>query len=453
MKFIKTNCLFLALSSMALQAQECSLPEEGLIPVTACGAIANDNISDTVAIQKAIALAESSGRSVYIPNGVFDVSSTLRIQRTGKVRLIGQSKNGSILRTNQDITLLHISHNTEIENIGFEQSYASNIGRAIDMNNGAFRINLEHINISGFDVGISGRETLWGNFSDINISDVNIGVELHSRLVDGSPSTGGWNKYNGEIGYYNNVHTFNNIVIRNPAKYGMKLEAMALSVHGLNISADQLEQDAVGVNISGRLGVKVSKMFNSSIVDSSISNVGTAIKLVSSQYNYISNVNVSGSLIGLVAEDMDKVELNSNSNQGFDGAGMVRLTDSLLKSSRRLTSGAIQSTSSLVSFGNMQTESFHYSFYAGEAQKAIADLSSLSGSRCLTTTGTYDGYKFVIQQSKLTLSNGSLQLEGSRGDTSIRFTVVNNQLYAQPAGSKRFDFGTVTLSELSDCGI
>ncbi|MEM8757586.1 MAG: glycosyl hydrolase family 28-related protein [Planctomycetota bacterium] len=74
------------------------------VNVTAFGAIPNDGLDDTQAIQDAIAspqAAGAAGKIVYLPAGVYDVSDTIvvsTIRETNRVTIVGESEASTVIR-------------------------------------------------------------------------------------------------------------------------------------------------------------------------------------------------------------------------------------------------------------------------------------------------------------------------------------------------------------------
>ena len=72
--------------------------------VTAYGAIANDGVDDTAAIQAAMnAMGNNASRTLYLPNGTYDINNTLSLSNNGfsqvkRTTVEGESKSGVILR-------------------------------------------------------------------------------------------------------------------------------------------------------------------------------------------------------------------------------------------------------------------------------------------------------------------------------------------------------------------
>lgn len=73
--------------------------DAGVINIMSYGAIPNDGVDDTAAIQRALNENPSGNRIFYFPDGVYDVSNTLRYAGTEKRNILqGQSRDGTIIR-------------------------------------------------------------------------------------------------------------------------------------------------------------------------------------------------------------------------------------------------------------------------------------------------------------------------------------------------------------------
>ena len=73
--------------------------DAGVIDVRTYGAIANDGIDDTAAIQQALDANPGGNRIIYLPNGVYDVSDQLRFAGNQKRNILqGESRDGTIIR-------------------------------------------------------------------------------------------------------------------------------------------------------------------------------------------------------------------------------------------------------------------------------------------------------------------------------------------------------------------
>jgi len=164
---------------VAMALTSCSVVSETLPPdaraidVTAFGAVPNDGLDDTAAIQAAIDAPQpigGAGKIVYLPNGVYDVSDRLLIttaRETNRVTLMGESRAGTVIRLadasagfTDASTPRSVVQTTSFDNFTAVQFRQSVQDLTIDAgvgNPGAIGLNY-HTNNQGFvrDVAITG---------------------------------------------------------------------------------------------------------------------------------------------------------------------------------------------------------------------------------------------------------------------------------------------------------
>ena len=151
------------------------LAKSSIIDIRDFGAILNDEIDDTIAIQYAINNA-SYGDTIYIPNGLFHISS---LELKSGLKFNGQSQNGAILKVNIGNGNIINANGIDISlcNFTIDSNYVSNTGNGISSSSSSY--------ISISDVTIKNMLTSSNaiNLASITDSDIcnntiqNIGID------------------------------------------------------------------------------------------------------------------------------------------------------------------------------------------------------------------------------------------------------------------------------------
>lgn len=278
MKYLMLSLVLISGTAHSYNADVVSITEQQF------GAVANDGLSDHVAIQKAIDFAIQNKKSVYIPSGTFEIGDTLDFTNVGglhnsQLKIFGEKRNLSKLITNQDISVLKVSHGIEVHDLTIEQTASFRQGKAIDIDFASYKSNFSKLNIIGFDKGIYGKWIIWNRLEDIFINNVNIGIELHEN----GDNPGYWNTEPN--GWFNNVNVFDNVYIEK-AETGFKLAAM-----GSHILNSTVQSTNTAVEI---FGPKEHVTWNNQITNFYVEGVKTVFKVKNSRYLGINGVFAQG---------------------------------------------------------------------------------------------------------------------------------------------------------------
>ena len=423
----------------------CSPTEQSIISIIDCGASGEDDKSDVSAINAAIQYAIINKARVYVPNGVYIIDSTLNVNGS-TLKMVGQSKESSIFKVTTTEAAINVGHDTQLSNLKFTQDEKLK-GIAINTPKGSYRSKFENLYIENFDKAIYQRQTVSNIYRNIEIENVNTGIELHSKNKDGTPSTGSWNYYkDGENGWHNNVHLFSNILISNVKKYGFKLEAMSISIENTQIKADPVVANSIGIFMGGRNSTSnPDKMFNNAIKGSKIEGFDTAIKLKSAQYTYIEDPIFLNNRIDIDSDEIDLINL-----VGASTTNKLVLNSSNLRSDM-VTENEINDSKSLISDFTFPVKSFRFNLNA-DTQKVVANLNELGltdGTYCITTTGIRNGVS-SLQQSKLVYdSQNFIIIDYKRDGIDLSLNSGDSQIRAKSTYAVLN--GKVSISNISNC--
>jgi hypothetical protein len=182
------------------------------------GALGNGIADDTAAIQAAInAATAAGGGDVFIPHGVYVVSSTLNMPSPGRVTLRGAGSQATTLTTsNPTLGFVNVTgHYSQIRGITFTCSAVPTGGITINLGD-AFSHTLEDILILNCWVGIA-----WQGISDS--ARISIGFATHIKI---------YNWQNTAI----NLEHANDIFITNFLFYQKDLVPQQLGQFGITMS-------------------------------------------------------------------------------------------------------------------------------------------------------------------------------------------------------------------------
>ena len=239
--------------------------DAGVIDITTYGAVPDDGLDDTAAIQQALNAHPTNNHVFYFPDGVYDISNTLTLAGSQKRNIFqGESEAGTILRlmdgvssdfsgaiinfgpspaqrfrnSLRDLTLnIGINHPDAVGvefnasnqglvknvtivsedgqgNIGLDMSYADEVGPLL----------VKGVTVEGFDIGIKTRwQTASQTFEDITLKNQNVY---------------GWQNSNAQRVFARNVTSTNSVTaIRNDSEAGMVLVDATLTGSGANVPA------------------------------------------------------------------------------------------------------------------------------------------------------------------------------------------------------------------------
>jgi hypothetical protein len=228
------------------------------------GAKGDSVTDDTKALQNSIIFAIESGRSLYLPTGDYNVTSTLDANNIKSIpnnsiflKIYGDHLKSSRITTEKDIEVLRIRHNFKIENISIVQKNSNQKGKGISFPFASYNSEFRSLYISGFEYGIWGKWAIWDTFSDIILKDNKIGIELHRNDLDGNPPAN-WNTE--PEGWFNNVINFFNVYV-DGGEIGIKAYGMGMSFIGCTTQ----NQINTGIWIEG--GTSTNRTWNNLILN------------------------------------------------------------------------------------------------------------------------------------------------------------------------------------------
>lgn len=393
------------------------------------GAIPDDGFSDHEQIQEAINYAIKNKKSLYIPSGEYVINSSLttRLNTThsnNPIKIFGEKRGLTILKTMKDISLIKVTHNTDLSNLSLVQGSPDRRGVGIEIEYASYYSNFTLLSISGFDKGVYGKWLIWDRFQDLIISDTNVGIELHSN----GESPGYWNIE--PYGWFNNVLTFNNILINN-SNIGFKMAVM-----GASIENSTVQNGNIGVWIFGPN--ENNKTWNNSITNFYSEGIKTVFKLENMRYINIDGFFAQGgrednryeSVID--AKNVSLIEVKGATGQDWWKKSVI-LHNTNLKGSITAIGGD----------GSLDTNSIHINnkkFFKVDQLTADKKWYPLDINYRLSAKKTYrisisgirDGYAPVLEEYLAYFWGKNLhKVEQSSGSGVVKVKIQNNQFYVQ----------------------
>ncbi|MCG7560718.1 MULTISPECIES: glycosyl hydrolase family 28-related protein [Pseudoalteromonas] len=412
------------------------------------GAIANDNRDDAAQIQAAIDYAVQNNKSIYIPAGTFNVSSTLDVTRVkgshnSRVKLYGEKRNLSRLTTNANISLLKVAHNVEVHDLALVQTASFKQGTAIDIPFASYRSNFSKLDISGFDNGIYGKWVIWSRFEDLFIANVNYGIHLHGNGSD--PAY--WNIEPN--GWFNNVNVFDNVYVEG-SHTGIKLAAM-----GSNITNSTVQNSQVGVEI---YGPAEHKTWNNQIDNFYAEGVKTVFKVKNSRTLDINGVFAQGgpsnarAYAVIDADNGGVITVNGMTGQDWWSHNVV-LKNTKVKGHVPAIGGTASADSGSTYLPGKLTASI--SLPANSSWVALPPYMAIAGNSAykVMISGIRDGYEPVLEEYAIFNWNGAskyAKVHHTSGVGRIKFKVDGGKIYAKLDynGGGGLSSGKVTLERI-----
>ncbi|MBQ4835183.1 MULTISPECIES: glycosyl hydrolase family 28-related protein [Pseudoalteromonas] len=411
------------------------------------GAIANDNIDDTVQIQAAINYAVENNKSVYIPAGTFKVSNTLDVtQRKGnhnsRIKIYGEKRNLSKLETSADIALFKVAHGVELHNLSLSQTAGYKKGTAIDIPFASYRSNFSKLDISGFNTGINGKWVIWSRFEDLFIANVNLGIHLHGN----GEAPAYWNTEPN--GWFNNVNIFDNVYVEK-SDTGIKLAAM-----GSDIANSTVQNSRVGIEIYGPAD---HRTWNNQISNFYAEGVKTVFKVKNSRTLDINGVFAQGGK----SSDRAYAVIDAENGGVINVKGMTGQdwwTHSVILKNTNLTGhvAAVGGTPSIDAqsvYSSKQTAGISLPANSSWVALPSSVAVSLNSTYRVTVTGIRDGYEPVLEEYTIFNWNGVSRygkIVHNSGVGRVKLKVEGGRLYAQLAynGGNGLSGGKVTIERL-----
>ncbi|ODB36230.1 hypothetical protein BB427_15985 [Pseudoalteromonas sp. BMB] len=373
--------------------------------------------------QSVINSAKANGKFIFIPNGEYTIDAMLDLNTGNQITICGESKSDVILKTNISDPLFGIHTQTILDNMTLINTASK--GTAIYVRYSTSFSEMKNLAISGFHTAYSGRKHLYSAFENIDISNVNIGIELHSDMyryyVDhksdqyGSriPKTDGkfnhncyltdehpckttddsGNSFFYDKGWFNNVLRFKNISVSNFTDYGIKLQAMTVKLDNVNLTGASIDH-SVGLIIDSpqahpdtMLEQKESeelRTYNLAFNTLKLSNLKTGIIADEVQYISLNTVNKVGDVLELVnAKNVDYLKLvNVPSSERY------RFENTKVHVDSKLTN--IDSTNSMFFIENEANKAKSYQF-ALAARDNSTQVAVPAGYECLAISSFIDG--------------------------------------------------------------
>ncbi|NOU52137.1 hypothetical protein HG263_16530 [Pseudoalteromonas sp. JBTF-M23] len=409
------------------------------------GAIANDNLDDSQAIQAAVNYAVSNSKSVYIPAGTFNIENTIDVTQfagnhRSQIKITGEKRELSKLLTSSNISMFKVAHGVEIHNLTLSQSNAQPQGKAIEIPFASYRSHFSKLDITGFDKGIYGKWVIWSRFEDLFIFKVNVGVELHGN----GDNPAYWNTEPN--GWFNNVNVFDNIYVEG-SNTGLKLAAM-----GSNIVNSTVQNSAVGVEI---YGPAEHYTWNNQISNFYAEGVNTVFKVKNSRTLDINGVFAQGGAQSnrkyavIDAENAGKITINGMTGQDWWKHSAVLKNTQLI--GNVVAIGGALSQDNQSSYITSQTLSI--SLPANKQwQELPAKVAGNSAYR-VTISGIRDGYDPVLEEYVLYNFNGAsryTRISHVSGREIVKFKLESGKLFAQLDyyGGGGLSLGKVTLTRI-----
>ncbi|CAM4305548.1 hypothetical protein [Pseudoalteromonas byunsanensis] len=374
--------------------------------------------------QSVINSAMTTGQFIFIPNGEYTINAMLDLNDSNPVTICGESKSGVVLKTNISDPLFGIQSQTTLDNMTLINTASK--GTAIYVRYSSSFSDMKNLAISGFHTAYSGRKHLYSSFENIDISDVNIGIELHSDIFRyyvvhnnnqyGSrfPKTDG--KFNNNCyvtskppcqtkdddgnlffyddGWFNNVLRFKNISVSNFTDYGIKMQAMTVQLDNVSLTGASIDS-SVGLIIDSpqahpeRMLVQKEsenlRAYNLAFNTLKLSNLKTGIIADEVQYISLNTVNKVGDVLELVnAKNVDYLKLENVPN-----AERYRFENTKVHVNSKLTN--IDSINSMFFIENEANKAKSYQF-ALAARGNSTQVAIPAGYDCLAISSFIDGY-------------------------------------------------------------
>ncbi|TMO65237.1 hypothetical protein CWC18_05470 [Pseudoalteromonas aurantia] len=446
---MKKSLILLALGCTSLNALAA---DTSVISITdqAFGAIANDNIDDSNAIQSAINFAVQNNKTVYIPAGTFNVENTLDFTAAGgshrsRIKVTGEKRELSKLVTSSNISMFKVAHGVEIHNLTLSQTNSQKQGNAIDIPFASYRSHFSKLDIAGFDKGINGKWVIWSRFEDLFINNVNIGINLHGN----GDAPAYWNTEPN--GWFNNVNIFDNIYVEK-SQTGIKLAAM-----GSNITNSTVQNSNIGVEIYGPAN---HLTWNNQISNFYAEGVQTVFKVKNSRTLDINGVFAQGGRSNARYRAIIDAE-NAGSITVHGMTGQDWWQHSAILKNTQLTGKLV----AIGGTGNYDNQSTHsngiikqtasISLPANRAWQALPERITISGNSAyrVTVSGIRDGYEPVLEEYTLYNFNGSSRfgkISHVSGKQRIKFKFDAGKIFAKLdySGGGGLSNGKITVEKV-----
>jgi hypothetical protein len=427
-KHIVTSLLLLPTSLLA---------NTDVISVTDFGADGTDALPDHIAFQNAINAAIKNHKSLYVPSGQYIINNTLTTSVNSwpipnNIKIYGEKRELTTLTTSSDISVFNFNKVIDISNLTIKQTSSNRIGKAIEIPNGASYSNFSTLTISGFDKGIYGRYMVWDRFQDIIIHDSNVGIEFTEELQNGNELTGGWN--NWTTGWFNNVLSFDNIVIDQGTKIGFKIAGM-----GVNIENSTVQGGAeIGVWLYGPSKDKLT--WNNSINNFYAEGVDTVFKFENARYVGIDGLFTQGGASNnrynavIDAKNVSLVDVKGATGQDWWHYS-AKLDNSKLVGDLPAIGGSVyiaQNDTVSRHFPSLKFNTYNINgLPANRTWKDLCSFNELSPGHVyrLTISGIRDGYSPVLEEYLIyKFSNGLYKINSVAGESRVKIQVANGQI-------------------------
>ncbi|PKM50894.1 MAG: hypothetical protein CVV02_09250 [Firmicutes bacterium HGW-Firmicutes-7] len=365
------------------------------------GAIPNDGGDDSDAIRTAMFVLEKSNyNTIFIPNGVFDIGSTIIL------------KNGVIIRGGEETTLLVKANIKQL----FDISKCSNVTmKDMKIDNNGY---LKHYVIFGVSTEVKENITIH------NITSVNGGYNfLYTKNIKYFKVTNNkvYNTFHRGMNMYNpyDILVEGNLVDTTQHQFG-------ISIEGGNSSVFEQKKIVVKNNTiknveDGGLAIRAlnSSLADISVMNNTILNVGKAGIKVTIEVNFdgtkISNIKVSDNVINGFANNYAEAGITVSDYNGKQNVYNAEIVNNLITGGGKSVYGIrVQNSKDIKVNQNTIKGTFLDSGLLFEGSAYVLAANNIIEDSAVTHYAPYQGGILVSMSNNITLDNNTVKNSGSK---------------------------------------